>query len=50
MWWYNRVIMPLGLRFQKGLVFRDGLIETDTVDEIFMVCRKAGGMKCASRL
>jgi SAM-dependent methyltransferase len=48
MWWYNRVIMPLGLRFQKSLVFRDGLIETDTVDEIFMVCRKAGGMKCAS--
>ncbi len=41
LWWYNRLLMPLGLRFQKQLCFGDGLIETDDVDEILMVCRKA---------
>jgi hypothetical protein len=40
LWWYNRVIMPLGLRFQKRLDFHEGLIDTQSVDEIFMVCRK----------
>ena len=28
MWWYNRVFMPLGLRFQKRLNFSPGLIDT----------------------
>ena len=41
LWWYNRVIMPLGLRFQKSLAFGAGLIDTGAVDEILMVCRKA---------
>jgi SAM-dependent methyltransferase len=41
LWWYNRVIMPLGLRFQKSLIFGAGLIDTGAVDEILMVCRKA---------
>ncbi|BCS54438.1 class I SAM-dependent methyltransferase [Geobacter sp. SVR] len=40
MWWYNRILMPLGLFFQKRLDFRDGLIETDGVDEVVLVCRK----------
>ncbi len=40
LWWYNRAFMPLGLRFQKKLDFHDGMIETDDVDEILMVCRK----------
>jgi SAM-dependent methyltransferase len=40
MWWYNRAIMPLGLRFQKPLVWGPGLIPTEAVDEILMVCRK----------
>jgi len=40
LWWYNRVLMPLGLRLQKKLDFRAGLIETADVDEILMVCRK----------
>lgn len=40
MWWYNRVLMPLGLRFQKPLVWRDGLAETQGVDEILLVCRR----------
>jgi SAM-dependent methyltransferase len=39
-WWYNRVFMPMGLRFQKKLEFGTGLIATRTVDEILMVCRK----------
>jgi SAM-dependent methyltransferase len=41
MWWYNRVIMPLGVRFQKALSFGPGMIDSANVDEIFMVCRKA---------
>lgn len=41
LWWYNRVIMPLGLRFQKPLDFGAGLIDTSRVDEILMVCRKS---------
>src|SRR6266571_3827935 len=28
MWWYNRVIMPLGMRFQKPLALAEGLIDT----------------------
>jgi SAM-dependent methyltransferase len=41
-WWYNRVFMPLGLRFQKRLTFAPGLIAAGRVDEILMVCRKGG--------
>src|SRR5882757_7580479 len=40
MWWYNRAFMPLGLRFQKPLELLPGLIPTDAVDEILLVCRK----------
>jgi SAM-dependent methyltransferase len=40
MWWYNRAIMPLGLRLQKPLQLGEGMIPTDEVDEIFLVCRK----------
>jgi SAM-dependent methyltransferase len=40
LWWYNRVIMPLGLRFQKQLRLAPGMIATDAVDEILLVCRK----------
>ncbi len=40
MWWYNRAFMPLGLRFQKPLELAPGLIPTDAVDEILLVCRK----------
>jgi SAM-dependent methyltransferase len=40
LWWYNRAFMPLGLRFQKPLEFFDGMIGTDGVDEILLVCRK----------
>jgi SAM-dependent methyltransferase len=40
LWWYNRAIMPLGLRFQKPLEFHSGMMATEGVDEILMVCRK----------
>jgi SAM-dependent methyltransferase len=40
LWWYNRAFMPLGLRFQKPLDFHPGMMATDGVDEILMVCRK----------
>ncbi|MCC7200884.1 MAG: class I SAM-dependent methyltransferase [Gammaproteobacteria bacterium] len=40
MWWYNHVFMPLGARFQKKLSVVSGLVDTDRVDEILLVCRK----------
>ena len=40
MWWYNRAVMPIGLRFQKPLELAAGMIPTDSVDEILLVCRK----------
>jgi SAM-dependent methyltransferase len=40
MWWYTNVFMPLGLRFQKELRFGPGMIATEDVDEILLVCRK----------
>ena len=42
MWWYNRVMMPLGVRFQKKLALARGPIDTARVDEILLVCRKEG--------
>lgn len=43
LWWYNRAIMPLGLRLQKKLDFSAGFVETTGVDEILMVCRRQRG-------
>jgi SAM-dependent methyltransferase len=40
MWWYNRAFMPIGLHFQKPLELTQGMIPTDCVDEILLVCRK----------
>jgi SAM-dependent methyltransferase len=39
MWWYNRVFMPLAVRFQKPLTFVDGLIAGEEVDEVLLICR-----------
>jgi len=41
MWWYNRVFMPLGLRFQKPLQWQAGLGDNAGVDEVLLVCRHA---------
>jgi len=43
MWWYNRVFMPLGVWFQPRLTLRPGMIDTQGVDEIILVCGAAGG-------
>jgi len=40
MWWYNRVGMPLALRFQKELALVPGMIATEGVDEVLLLCRK----------
>jgi len=40
MWWYNRAFMPIGLRFQKPLELAQGMMATDSVDEILLVCRR----------
>lgn len=40
MWWYKHLLMPLALRFQKRLACFPGMINTDNVDEILLVCRK----------
>jgi SAM-dependent methyltransferase len=49
MWWYNRVIMQLGLHFQKRLRLDSGMIPTDGVDEVLLVCRKQGAVTRAGR-
>jgi len=38
--WYNRVFMPLGMLFQKKLKFFPGLLNTDGVHEVALVCRR----------
>jgi SAM-dependent methyltransferase len=43
MWWYNQVIMQLGLLLQKRLRLESGMIAMDRVDEVLLVCRKQGG-------
>ena len=40
MWWYNHIFMPLGVRNQKNLSLVAGMIDTDGVDEVLLVCRK----------
>jgi SAM-dependent methyltransferase len=42
MWWYGHVFMPLAVRFQKKLRLAPGVIDTDRVDEILVVCRRRG--------
>jgi SAM-dependent methyltransferase len=39
LWWYNKAFMPLGLRFQKDLLLVPGMVETEGVDEVLLVCR-----------
>lgn len=41
LWWYNRVFMPIGLRFQRALHLGAGMIATDHVDEVLLVCRRS---------
>ncbi len=43
MWWYNRVFMPFGLRRAPALVLAAGMIATDEVGGVLLVCHKVGG-------
>jgi SAM-dependent methyltransferase len=47
MWWYNRALMPLGVRFQKKLSLAQGMIDAAAVDEVLLVCRKQGASPVA---
>jgi SAM-dependent methyltransferase len=40
LWWYNHVIMPLGLRLQSPLALQSGILPTADLDEALFVCRK----------
>jgi SAM-dependent methyltransferase len=42
MWWYNRVFMPLAVRFQKPLTLVQGLIADEEVDEVLILCSQSG--------
>ena len=39
-WWYDRVMLQLGARFQKRLVVVPGIVDVTNVDEILLACRK----------
>lgn len=38
--WYNWLLLPLGLLFQKRLRFTEGLMDLRNVYEVLLVCRK----------
>jgi hypothetical protein len=40
-WWYSRVILPLGTIFQRRLELCPGMIDVDNVDEVLLVCRRS---------
>lgn len=40
LYWYNRVIMPLGLRMQKPLRWQRGMPACEGVDELLLLCRR----------
>jgi SAM-dependent methyltransferase len=39
-WWYTRVILPLGAFFQKKLELYPGMIDVENVDEVLLMCRR----------
>ena len=41
MWWYNRVLMPLDYGSRRSCCSPPGIIATEAVDEILLVCRRA---------
>ena len=45
MWWYNRVMMPLAVRFQRKLTLAPGMVDTEKVDEVLLVCRSDGAAR-----
>ncbi len=41
-WWYNNVIMPLAVRFERKLQLTRGLVDLERAEEILIVCRRSG--------
>jgi SAM-dependent methyltransferase len=39
-WLYDRIILRLGMLFQKKLTLTAGMMDATNVDEVFLVCRK----------
>lgn len=46
-WWYNRVLMPLGVRFQKELAFAPRMMDCEGIDEVLVVCRRGDPRRVA---
>jgi SAM-dependent methyltransferase len=46
MWWYNRVLMPLALCFERPLRWRDGFPGAEDTDTILLLCRKELSPAC----
>ena len=40
--WYNRLFLPLGLFLQRRLAWAPNLIDVENVDELLLVCQRAG--------
>lgn len=38
--WYNRLFVPMSVRFQKDFSLGAGMIDTEKVDEVLLVCRR----------
>ena len=49
MWWYNRVMMPLAVRFAKKLALAPGMVDTERVDEVLLVCRRDSAARSKAR-
>jgi hypothetical protein len=39
--WYNKFFLPLGLRLQKPLAWKPGLVDVTKVGELVLLCRRA---------
>lgn len=48
LWWYNKAIMPVALRFQKRLQLVSGMIGTEEADEVLLVCRRQARLRTPS--
>jgi SAM-dependent methyltransferase len=46
--WYNKILLPLGLRMQPRLACTPGLIDVAKVDELLLVCRRGDRRALAS--
>lgn len=45
MWYYNHIFMPIGLFFQPKFVTQAGVADTESLDQILLICRKASPAK-----